>query len=76
MFHDDWLDLSQRVIGYTALDFGLGTFKQQVTFDYETNLLNKLSSQVQTKTKDLRQLNITIEEILINAKFTLLQNNT
>ena len=59
-----------------ALDFGTGTFKQQVTFDYETNLLNKLSSQVQTKTKDLRQLNITIEEILINAKFTLLQNNT
>jgi hypothetical protein len=44
VFHDDCLDLSQRVIGYMAVNCGSGTFNKDITFYYETNLLNKLAS--------------------------------
>jgi len=76
IFQDSSLDPQQHINGYVSLDCGNGSYNKQIAQDYETNLLIKLSSQVKSVAKETRELDNTVEEILINATFTSLQGST
>ena len=69
ILHNQGIDLSQKILGYTPVDNGRGHYIQQVTNDYEGGLIRKLSEQMGSETKEEYQLNNVIEEILNNAAF-------
>lgn len=64
------MDFSQRILGYIPIENGRGNYIQQLTLDYESGLVRKLSEQMGSSAKDQMQLNNLTEEILLNATFS------
>lgn len=77
IFHDCSLDQSQKIISYLPADCGGGAnYIKNLTIGYETDIVRKLSSQMLSAKLDKYEFHNLTDEILLNATFATLQNNT